>query len=81
MPPALGLWNFLIKLTSFRASRVAQVAERLPSKCEALSSNPNATKKQQKKVTSFIWHCFSTFSTCIFYIFVNVVYMQFCILF
>jgi hypothetical protein len=28
---------------------VAQVVERLPSKCEALSSNPSATKKKLKK--------------------------------
>jgi hypothetical protein len=33
------------------ASGVAQVVENLYSKCEALSSNPSTTKKQQKKGT------------------------------
>jgi hypothetical protein len=28
---------------------VTQVVEHLPSKCEALSSNPSATKKKKKK--------------------------------
>jgi hypothetical protein len=32
---------------------VAQVEECLLSKCEALSSNPNATKKKKKKRTIF----------------------------
>jgi hypothetical protein len=28
---------------------VVQVVEQLPTKCEALSSNPSATKKKKKK--------------------------------
>jgi hypothetical protein len=32
-----------------RASRVVQVLERLPSKCEALSSNPNNCQKNKTK--------------------------------
>jgi hypothetical protein len=31
------------------AGRVAQVVQCLPGKCEALSSNPNTTKKKKKK--------------------------------
>jgi hypothetical protein len=34
---------------SFRSGRVAQVIECLPSKHEALSSNPSATKKKKTK--------------------------------
>jgi hypothetical protein len=34
-----------------RAGRVAQVVERLHSKYDALNSNPNAAKKQKKKMT------------------------------
>jgi hypothetical protein len=32
-----------------KAGRVDQVVEHLPSKCEALSSNPNTTIKKTKK--------------------------------
>jgi hypothetical protein len=32
-----------------RAKSVAQVVVNLPSKCEALSSNPSAAKKQKKR--------------------------------
>jgi hypothetical protein len=32
-----------------RAGRVAQVVERLPSKCEALNLSPSTTKKKKKK--------------------------------
>jgi hypothetical protein len=31
-----------------RASEVTQVVKNLPSKCEALSSNPRTTKKKKK---------------------------------
>jgi hypothetical protein len=31
------------------AGKVAQVVDRLPSKCKALSSKPSATKKKKKK--------------------------------
>jgi hypothetical protein len=34
---------------------VAQVVDFLPSKCEALSSNPNTEKKKNKSF--FIEHC------------------------
>jgi hypothetical protein len=34
--------------TQKMASRVAQVIQHLPSKCEALSLNPNTTKKKKK---------------------------------
>jgi hypothetical protein len=39
-----------------RAGRVAQVVDRLPSKCEALSSNPSTTQKKKncfQNITSF----------------------------
>jgi hypothetical protein len=32
-----------------RAGEVSQVVEHLPSKCEALSSNPSTAKKKKKK--------------------------------
>jgi hypothetical protein len=32
-----------------RTGRVAQVVEHLPSKCEALSSNPRTSKKKKKE--------------------------------
>jgi hypothetical protein len=32
-----------------RAGRVAQVVGHLPSKCEAISSNPSATNKKRKR--------------------------------
>jgi hypothetical protein len=35
--------------TQKRAGKVAQVVERLPSKYEALSLNPNTTKKKKNK--------------------------------
>jgi hypothetical protein len=44
-----------------RAGRVTQVIEYLPSKCEALSSNPNTDQKKRrkevrrKKIVAFIW--------------------------
>jgi hypothetical protein len=38
----------LKKKSQKRAGGVAQVVELLPSKCEALSSNPNTAKKKKK---------------------------------
>jgi hypothetical protein len=35
--------------TQKRASEVAQEVEHLPSKCEALSSDPTSTKKKKRK--------------------------------
>jgi hypothetical protein len=35
--------------SSIWADRAAQVAEHLPSKCQALSSNPSTAKKKKKK--------------------------------
>jgi hypothetical protein len=40
--------NLELKLSSFGAGRVAEAVECLPSKCEALSSNPSTTKKLKK---------------------------------
>jgi hypothetical protein len=36
-------------LTQTRAGGVVQVVEYLPSKCEALNSNPSTAKKKKKK--------------------------------
>jgi hypothetical protein len=36
--------------TQKRADGVAEVAEYLPSNCDALSSNPNATKKKEREI-------------------------------
>jgi hypothetical protein len=33
-----------------RGGRVAQVVECLPSKCEALNSNPSATKNRNERI-------------------------------
>jgi hypothetical protein len=38
--------------TQKRASRVAQVMERLPSKCKTLNSSPCTTQKGEKKKTT-----------------------------
>jgi hypothetical protein len=47
--PALGKWfvRFVSKIpnTQKRAGGVTQAIQHLPSKCEALSSNPRTTKK------------------------------------
>jgi hypothetical protein len=39
----------VIKKLLFRTGGVAQVVEHLPSKCEALSSNPRIVKQQQEQ--------------------------------
>jgi hypothetical protein len=36
-------------LKSYSAGGAAQVVERLPSECEALSTNPTTTTKKKKK--------------------------------
>jgi hypothetical protein len=43
-----------------RTGDVAQVVEHLPSKCKALSSNPNTAKKQNKnkKTKNLLFQCF-----------------------
>jgi hypothetical protein len=38
-----------LKNTPFGVGGVTQVIEHLPSKCEALSSNPSTAKKEKKK--------------------------------
>jgi hypothetical protein len=38
-----------MKLLCWRAGGMVHVIESLPSKCEALSSNPNTTKKTKKQ--------------------------------
>jgi hypothetical protein len=37
---------------NYRAGGVTQVAEHLPTKCEALSSSPSITKKKKGKLES-----------------------------
>jgi hypothetical protein len=43
--------NFIssVKNTSWKFGGVTQAVEHLPSKCEALSSNPSTTKKNEKE--------------------------------
>jgi hypothetical protein len=38
----------LFSNTKYKAGKVAQAAEHLPSTCEALSSNPSTTRKKKK---------------------------------
>jgi hypothetical protein len=40
------------------ADRVAQVVEQLPSKCEALSSNPNTAKKENQMNVENVFNSF-----------------------
>jgi hypothetical protein len=41
--------------TQKRAGKVAQVVEHLPSKCEALSSDPSSTKKKKGKTFNVVF--------------------------
>jgi hypothetical protein len=50
----------------FRAGGVVQVMECLPSKFEALSSNPNTTSNNKKSVISFFWGFFFFFWSPVF---------------
>jgi hypothetical protein len=42
-----------IPIIKLRAEEVTQVVERLPSKCEALSSNTSSAKQTNKKLPIF----------------------------
>jgi hypothetical protein len=44
---ANNLGDTISKIPNTKEGRVAQVVEYLPSKCEALSSNPSTLKKNQ----------------------------------
>jgi hypothetical protein len=51
---------------SQRAGGVAQVVDHLPIKCEALSSNPNSTKKPRTNLFISCCHCAKWSSTLLF---------------
>jgi hypothetical protein len=48
MFPRKMISRIFFKIHSPRAGGVLQVLQRLPSKCEALSSNPSTAKKKKK---------------------------------